>query len=211
MQAAITDMKSAGNRRYLNILSINALRLAGLPSIPPPRALATLTRTPPTLRSASRQRHRRLDRHASRTRGEAGTLGHGRAGSTHNAAQPFGRLLTNDIANLAVFLLSDGGPMPAPDRPGAVGDQGEPVRACLGVARACSPCPLAVQKPAYDRAALAPGRRISASAPSTAATRPNTPTISWRSGSTAGALSASTSARPPSPARSAGRAGSTQG
>ena len=62
--------------------------------------------------------------------------------------------------------------------------------------------PAGVTKPGYDRAALAPAWRISASAPSTAATRPNTPTTCSRRASTAGAWSASTSARRGSPRRS---------
>ena len=70
--------------------------------------------------------------------------------------------------------------------------------------------PAAVQQPAYDRRRFRPGWPISASARSTAATRPNTPTICSASASTAGASSASTFAAHDLPKRSAANPASTR-
>ncbi|RUU06729.1 SDR family oxidoreductase [Mesorhizobium sp. USDA-HM6] len=121
MQAAIADMRKRGEGgAIVNILSINAH--CGSPELAvysaTKGALATLTKN---AANAHRFDHIRVnginvgwtDTPAERVM-QAETLGHGQGWlDAANAAQPFGRLLSvDDIANLAVFLLSDAaGPM----------------------------------------------------------------------------------------------------
>ncbi|MEW6634980.1 MAG: SDR family oxidoreductase [Pseudomonadota bacterium] len=132
MQAAIADMRKRGQGgAIVNILSINAH--CGGPDLAvysaTKGALATLTKNAANAHRFDRIRVNGInvgwtDTPAERVM-QAETLGHG-AGwlDAANAAQPFGRLLsTSDVANLAVFLLSDAaGPMT-----GAVIDQEQSV------------------------------------------------------------------------------------
>jgi len=132
MQAAIADMKKRGQRgAIVNILSINAH--CGSPELAvysaTKGALATLTKNAANAHRFDRIRVNGINVGWTDTPAErimqAETLGNGPGWiDTANAAQPFGRLLTpNDIANLAVFLLSDAaGPMT-----GAVIDQEQSV------------------------------------------------------------------------------------
>jgi NAD(P)-dependent dehydrogenase (short-subunit alcohol dehydrogenase family) len=132
MQAAIADMRKRGQPgAIVNILSINAH--CGSPELAvysaTKGALATLTKNAANAHRFDRIRVNGInvgwtDTPAERVM-QAETLGHGPGWlDAANAAQPFGRLLTpNDIANLAVFLLSDAaGPMT-----GAVIDQEQSV------------------------------------------------------------------------------------
>ncbi|TPK83953.1 SDR family oxidoreductase [Mesorhizobium sp. B2-4-12] len=132
MQAVIADMKKRGQGgAILNILSINAH--CGAPELAvysaTKGALATLTKNAANAHRFDRIRVNGInvgwtDTPAERVM-QAETLGHGPGWlDAANAAQPFGRLLTpHDIANLAVFLLSDAaGPMT-----GAVIDQEQSV------------------------------------------------------------------------------------
>ena len=132
MQAAIADMIKRGERgAIVNILSINAH--CGSPELAiysaTKGALATLTKNAANAHRFDRIRVNGINVGWTDTPAErimqAETLGNGPGWiDTANAAQPFGRLLTpNDIANLAVFLLSDAaGPMT-----GAVIDQEQSV------------------------------------------------------------------------------------
>ncbi|MER8916182.1 SDR family oxidoreductase [Mesorhizobium sp. M0761] len=132
MQAAIADMKQRGQGgAILNILSINAH--CGSPELAvysaTKGALATLTRNAANAHRFDRIRVNGINVGWTDTPAErimqAETLGNGPGWlDKANAAQPFGRLLTpNDIASLAVFLLSDAaGPMT-----GAVIDQEQTV------------------------------------------------------------------------------------
>jgi len=121
MQAAIADMKKRGQGgAILNILSINAH--CGSPELAvysaTKGALATLTKNAANAHRVDRIRVNGInvgwtDTPAERAM-QADTLGNGPGWlDAANASQPFGRLFsTNDIANLAVFLLSDAaGPM----------------------------------------------------------------------------------------------------
>ena len=121
MQAAIADMKKRGQGgAIVNILSINAH--CGSPELAvysaTKGALATLTKNAANAHRFDRIRVNGInvgwtDTPAERVM-QADTLGHGPGWlDAANAAQPFGRLFsTSDIANLAVFLLSDAaGPM----------------------------------------------------------------------------------------------------
>jgi NAD(P)-dependent dehydrogenase (short-subunit alcohol dehydrogenase family) len=132
MQAAIADMRKRGAPgAILNILSINAH--CGSPELAvysaTKGALSTLTKNAANAHRFDRIRVNGInvgwtDTPAERAM-QAETLGHGPGWlDAANAAQPFGRLLApNDIANLAVFLLSDAaGPMT-----GAVIDQEQAV------------------------------------------------------------------------------------
>lgn len=132
MQAAIADMKRRGQGgSIVNILSINAH--CGSPELAvysaTKGALATLTRNAANAHRFDRIRVNGInvgwtDTPAERVM-QAETLGNGPGWlDAANAAQPFGRLLIpDDIANLAVFLLSDAaGPMT-----GAVIDQEQSV------------------------------------------------------------------------------------
>ena len=132
MQAAIADMKRRGQGgSIVNILSINAH--CGAPDLAvysaTKGALATLTKNAANAHRFDRIRVNGVnvgwtDTPAERVM-QADTLGHGPGWlDAANAAQPFGRLLsTTDVANLAVFLLSDAaGPMT-----GAVIDQEQTV------------------------------------------------------------------------------------
>ncbi|RWF38793.1 MAG: SDR family oxidoreductase [Mesorhizobium sp.] len=132
MQAAIADMKKRGQGgAIVNILSINAH--CGSPELAvysaTKGALATLTKNAANAHRFDRIRVNGInvgwtDTPAERVM-QAQTLGHGPGWlDAANAAQPFGRLLRpDDIANLAVFLLSDAaGPMT-----GAVIDQEQSV------------------------------------------------------------------------------------
>ncbi|MER9657964.1 SDR family oxidoreductase [Mesorhizobium sp. M0152] len=132
MQAAIADMrKRAAPGAIVNILSINAH--CGAPELAvysaTKGALATLTKNAANAHRFDRIRVNGInvgwtDTPAERVM-QADTLGHGPGWlDAANAAQPFGRLLApGDIANLAVFLLSDAaGPMT-----GAVIDQEQSV------------------------------------------------------------------------------------
>ncbi|MEP6566553.1 MAG: SDR family oxidoreductase [Mesorhizobium sp.] len=132
MQAAIADMIKRGQGgAIVNILSINAH--CGSPELAvysaTKGALATLTKNAANAHRFDRIRVNGINVGWTDTPAErimqAETLGNGPGWlDTANAAQPFGRLLTpNDIANLAVFLLSDAaGPMT-----GAVIDQEQSV------------------------------------------------------------------------------------
>ncbi|WP_214477105.1 SDR family oxidoreductase [Mesorhizobium sp. dw_380] len=132
MQAAIADMKKRGQGgSIVNILSINAH--CGTPELAvysaTKGALATLTKNAANAHRFDRIRVNGINVGWTDTPAErimqAETLGHGPGWlDAANAAQPFGRLLTpNDVANLAVFLLSDAaGPMT-----GAVIDQEQSV------------------------------------------------------------------------------------
>ena len=132
MQAAIADMKTRGQGgAILNILSINAH--CGSPELAvysaTKGALATLTKNAANAHRFDRIRVNGINVGWTDTPAErimqAETLGNGPGWlDKANAAQPFGRLLTpNDIASLAVFLLSDAaGPMT-----GAVIDQEQAV------------------------------------------------------------------------------------
>jgi len=121
MQAAIADMKKRGQGgAIVNILSINAH--CGAPELAvysaSKGALATLTKNAANAHRFDRIRVNGInvgwtDTPAERVM-QAGTLGHGPGWlDAANATQPFGRLFSvTDIANLAVFLLSDAaGPM----------------------------------------------------------------------------------------------------
>lgn len=121
MQAAIADMKKRGQGgAVVNILSINAH--CGAPDLAvysaTKGALATLTKNAANAHRFDRIRVNGInvgwtDTPAERVM-QAETLGHGPGWlDAANAAQPFGRLLSvTDVANLAVFLLSDAaGPM----------------------------------------------------------------------------------------------------
>ncbi|MER8894446.1 MULTISPECIES: SDR family oxidoreductase [unclassified Mesorhizobium] len=132
MQAAIADMKKRSQGgAIVNILSINAH--CGSPELAvysaTKGALATLTRNAANAHRFDRIRVNGINVGWTDTPAErimqAETLGNGPGWlDKANAAQPFGRLLTpNDIASLAVFLLSDAaGPMT-----GAVIDQEQAV------------------------------------------------------------------------------------
>jgi NAD(P)-dependent dehydrogenase (short-subunit alcohol dehydrogenase family) len=132
MQAAIADMKKRGQGgAIVNILSINAH--CGSPELAvysaSKGALATLTKNAANAHRFDRIRVNGINVGWTDTPAErimqAETLGNGPGWlDKANAAQPFGRLLApNDIANLAVFLLSDAaGPMT-----GAVIDQEQSV------------------------------------------------------------------------------------
>jgi len=121
MQATIADMRKRGQGgAIVNILSINAH--CGAPDLAvysaTKGALATLTKNAANAHRFDRIRVNGINVGWTDTPAErimqAETLGHGPAWlDAANAAQPFGRLLTpGDIANLAVFLLSDAaGPM----------------------------------------------------------------------------------------------------
>jgi NAD(P)-dependent dehydrogenase (short-subunit alcohol dehydrogenase family) len=121
MQAAIADMKKRGQGgAIVNILSINAH--CGSPELAvysaSKGALATLTKNAANAHRFDRIRVNGInvgwtDTPAERAM-QADTLGNGPGWlDAANASQPFGRLFsTSDIANLAVFLLSDAaGPM----------------------------------------------------------------------------------------------------
>ena len=121
MQAAIADMKKRGEGgAIVNILSINAH--CGSPELAvysaSKGALATLTKNAANAHRFDRIRVNGInvgwtDTPAERVM-QADTLGNGPGWlDAANASQPFGRLFsTSDIANLAVFLLSDAaGPM----------------------------------------------------------------------------------------------------
>ncbi|KRB33518.1 short-chain dehydrogenase [Mesorhizobium sp. Root695] len=121
MQAAIADMKKRGQGgAIVNILSINAH--CGSPELAvysaSKGALATLTKNAANAHRFDRIRVNGInvgwtDTPAERVM-QADTLGNGPGWlDAANASQPFGRLFsTSDIANLAVFLLSDAaGPM----------------------------------------------------------------------------------------------------
>ncbi|MDX8477411.1 SDR family oxidoreductase [Mesorhizobium sp. VK24D] len=121
MQAAIAEMKRRGQGgAIVNILSINAH--CGAPELAvysaTKGALATLTKNAANAHRFDRIRVNGInvgwtDTPAERVM-QAETLGQGPGWlDAANAAQPFGRLFSvNDIANLAVFLLSDAaGPM----------------------------------------------------------------------------------------------------
>ncbi|MDX8518229.1 SDR family oxidoreductase [Mesorhizobium dulcispinae] len=121
MQAAIADMKKRGKGgAIVNILSINAH--CGAPELAvysaTKGALATLTKNAANAHRFDRIRVNGInvgwtDTPAERVM-QAETLGQGPGWlDAANASQPFGRLFSvNDIANLAVFLLSDAtGPM----------------------------------------------------------------------------------------------------
>lgn len=121
MQATIADMKKRGQGgAILNILSINAH--CGSPELAvysaTKGALATLTKNAANAHRFDRIRVNGInvgwtDTPAERVM-QAETLGNGPGWiEAANASQPFGRLFsTNDVANLAVFLLSDAsGPM----------------------------------------------------------------------------------------------------
>ncbi|MEI9407991.1 SDR family oxidoreductase [Mesorhizobium salmacidum] len=132
MQAAIADMKKRGQSgAIVNILSINAH--CGSPELAvysaTKGALATLTKNAANAHRFDRIRVNGINVGWTDTPAErimqAETLGNGPGWlDAANAAQPFGRLLRpDDIANLAVFLLSDAaGPMT-----GAVIDQEQSV------------------------------------------------------------------------------------
>ncbi|TPJ34673.1 SDR family oxidoreductase [Mesorhizobium sp. B2-5-4] len=132
MQAAIGDMKKRGQSgAIVNILSINAH--CGSPELAvysaTKGALATLTKNAANAHRFDRIRVNGINVGWTDTPAErimqAETLGNGPGWlDAANAAQPFGRLLKpDDIANLAVFLLSDAaGPMT-----GAVIDQEQSV------------------------------------------------------------------------------------
>lgn len=116
MQAAIADMKKRGQGgAILNILSINAH--CGSPELAvysaSKGALATLTKNAANAHRFDRIRVNGINVGWTDTPAErimqAETLGNGPGWlDAANASQPFGRLFsTNDIANLAVFLLSD--------------------------------------------------------------------------------------------------------
>lgn len=132
MQAAIADMKKRGQGgAIVNILSINAH--CGSPELAvysaTKGALATLTKNAANAHRFDRIRVNGINVGWTDTPAErimqARTLGNGPGWlDAANAAQPFGRLLKpDDIANLAVFLLSDAaGPMT-----GAVIDQEQSV------------------------------------------------------------------------------------
>ena len=121
MQAAIADMKKRGQGgAIVNILSINAH--CGSPELAvysaSKGALATLTKNAANAHRFDRIRVNGINVGWTDTPAErimqAQTLGHGPGWlDAANAAQPFGRLFSvSDIANLAVFLLSDAaGPM----------------------------------------------------------------------------------------------------
>jgi NAD(P)-dependent dehydrogenase (short-subunit alcohol dehydrogenase family) len=121
MQAAIADMRKRGQGgAIVNILSINAH--CGSPELAvysaTKGALATLTKNAANAHRFDRIRVNGInvgwtDTPAERAM-QADTLGNGPGWlDAANASQPFGRLFsTSDIANLAVFLLSDAaGPM----------------------------------------------------------------------------------------------------
>jgi NAD(P)-dependent dehydrogenase (short-subunit alcohol dehydrogenase family) len=121
MQAAIADMKKRGQGgSIVNILSINAH--CGSPELAvysaTKGALATLTKNAANAHRFDRIRVNGInvgwtDTPAERVM-QADTLGQGPGWlDAASAAQPFGRLFSvTDIANLAVFLLSDAaGPM----------------------------------------------------------------------------------------------------
>ncbi|UCI09064.1 SDR family oxidoreductase [Mesorhizobium sp. B1-1-8] len=121
MQAAIADMKKRGQGgAIVNILSINAH--CGSPELAvysaTKGALATLTRNAANAHRFDRIRVNGInvgwtDTPAERVM-QAEILGHGPGWlDAAKATQPFGRLFSaSDIANLAVFLLSDAaGPM----------------------------------------------------------------------------------------------------
>ncbi|TIS78733.1 MAG: SDR family oxidoreductase, partial [Mesorhizobium sp.] len=121
MQAAITQMRKQGQGgAIVNILSINAH--CGSPELAvysaTKGALATLTRNAANAHRFDRIRVNGINVGWTDTPAErimqAETLGHGPGWiDAANASQPFGRLLAADeVANLAVFLLSDAsGPM----------------------------------------------------------------------------------------------------
>lgn len=116
MQAAITQMRKQGHGgAIVNILSINAH--CGSPELAvysaTKGALATLTRNAANAHRFDRIRVNGINVGWTDTPAErimqAETLGHGPGWiDAANASQPFGRLLAADeVANLAVFLLSD--------------------------------------------------------------------------------------------------------
>ncbi|AZO18753.1 SDR family oxidoreductase [Mesorhizobium sp. M2A.F.Ca.ET.043.05.1.1] len=121
MQAAIADMKKRGQGgAIVNILSINAH--CGTPELAvysaTKGALATLTKNAANAHRFDRIRVNGINVGWTDTPAErimqAETLGQGPGWlDAANASQPFGRLFSvTDIANLAVFLLSDAaGPM----------------------------------------------------------------------------------------------------
>ncbi|RWB76163.1 MAG: SDR family oxidoreductase [Mesorhizobium sp.] len=121
MQAAIADMKKRGQGgAIVNILSINAH--CGSPELAvysaTKGALATLTKNAANAHRFDRIRVNGINVGWTDTPAErimqADTLGQGSGWlDSANATQPFGRLFSvTDIANLAVFLLSDAaGPM----------------------------------------------------------------------------------------------------
>ncbi|TGQ33920.1 MULTISPECIES: SDR family oxidoreductase [unclassified Mesorhizobium] len=121
MQAAIAEMRKQGQGgAIVNILSINAH--CGSPELAvysaTKGALATLTRNAANAHRFDRIRVNGINVGWTDTPAErimqAETLGHGPGWiDAANASQPFGRLLAADeVANLAVFLLSDAsGPM----------------------------------------------------------------------------------------------------
>ncbi|RWI09735.1 MAG: SDR family oxidoreductase [Mesorhizobium sp.] len=120
MQAAITQMRKQGQGgAIVNILSINAH--CGSPELAvysaTKGALATLTRNAANAHRFDRIRVNGINVGWTDTPAErimqAETLRHGPGWIAANASQPFGRLLAaNEVANLAVFLLSDAsGPM----------------------------------------------------------------------------------------------------
>ncbi|RWC40552.1 MAG: SDR family oxidoreductase [Mesorhizobium sp.] len=121
MQAAITQMRKQGQGgAIVNILSINAH--CGSPELAvysaTKGALATLTRNAANAHRFDRIRVNGINVGWTDTPAErimqAETLGHGPGWiDAANASQPSGRLLAADeVANLAVFLLSDAsGPM----------------------------------------------------------------------------------------------------
>lgn len=121
MQGAVAAMRAGGEGgAIVNILSINAH--CGSPELAvysaTKAALALLTRNTANAHRFDRIRVNGINMGWTATPGEmtmqAETLGHGPGWlAAASAAQPFGRLLVpQEIANLAVFLLSDAaGPM----------------------------------------------------------------------------------------------------
>lgn len=127
MQGAIRAMRETGGGAIVNIQSINVH--CGAPDLAiysaSKAALAVLTKNAANAHRFDRIRVNGINVGWADTPGErimqSQTLGHGDGWLDEaNAAQPFGRLLgAGDVANLAVFLLSDAaGPMT-----GAVIDQ----------------------------------------------------------------------------------------
>ena len=163
---------ASGARAAPSSTSCRSMRIAARPSSPsirrPRAALAVLTRNAANAHRFDRIRVNGINVGWADTPAErimqAETLGHGPGWlEAANASQPFGRLLApQDVANLAVFLLSDAaGPMT-----GALIDQEQRVMGSVsplpGPVETLGPSllgrlPQAVQKPAYDRSALAAG------------------------------------------------------
>lgn len=120
MQGAVRAMRGSGGGSIVNILSINTH--CGAPDLAiysaSKAALAVLTKNAANSHRFDRIRINGINVGWADTPGErhmqSQVLGHGPGWLEEaNAAQPFGRLLAaQDVANLAVFLLSDAaGPM----------------------------------------------------------------------------------------------------